>query len=255
MASLRFQTNYLYRLLLIFGILCYFTVPSAAAGDVLNLYFTDFPPFSIREEDGRPAGRLNDYFARMLDIAEINYVVKYYPPRRFSQVVHNGRAPIAITFDNILDKSLYFVSENPVLKLEFNLYWRKDTAPKNSISELQDTKMAVILGYSYGGILSTITDAQNVEIQSLSDSSNSLDMLTTGRVKYLLNYTATMEYNFSSASLNQIQSHHIGSTALYVGIRKNLTDAQKTLFRLEQAYIEVKENGVIDQAFERYIAR
>ncbi len=157
-----------------------FLLQKSAAATPLSLFYTDFPPFTFRNEMGEPSGVLIDYFTYMMHISDVNYVSKYIPPKRFVKILEQGEPMIVTGLPYLIDKELYYVSDDPVLTMHFRFYWLEGTKPIENISEFRNTRLAAILGYTYGRILTTLDERQNVEVRYIPGSASSLDLLKAG---------------------------------------------------------------------------
>lgn len=222
------------------------------AEENIQLYYSDFPPYSIHTEHEKPRGILIDYFSHMMNAAGLGFNFKFYPQKRIESVIDAGRANIFPAFYHFIDQEYYYVSSKPILALHFNLYWMKGTAPVDSITDLNNTSLGVIFGYTYNGTVDAIPETSNVLVKAIAHSKSSLEVLRRGRVQYLINYSASMNYNFSKEELNMLESAPVGMVHQYLALNKSLDNAEEKLSQLEKAYMQAQKDGFIEEAFERY---
>ena len=84
-------------------------------------------------------------------------------------------------------KVLY--SEQPVCYLHLRLYRLVGTPEISQLSQLQNQRLIVIRGYSYGGQLEPLKQRpQGIQWLDATDNHNALEMLTMHRADYLLTY-------------------------------------------------------------------
>lgn len=239
--------------LLFTGIIIFFYCPLVTANESIEITYSDFPPFSIvSERKDQPNGLMVDYFAHILHQSNINYTFKFNSLKRSLLAIRSGSATIFPTFKHLVNNQYYHTTDEPILYLKFNLYWKKGTKPVTHLQDLNDTELGVMFGYSYDNRIDTIDPSKNITIRPIANPRKSLEILMSGRVDYLLNYESSMNYFYSQEQMHDTENTYAGTATQYLAINKTISDAKEKLDHLEQSSRIANNNGFVEILLERY---
>ncbi len=207
-----------------------------------------FPPFYIVESVNQVEGHIVDMITTILKRASIDYVVRGYPPKRLYQNVADGTTNIWIgNIEVPVYKDKIFHSDFPIVLLELRVYAIGDTELPSTLEELRGKEIITMRGYSYGGVIHFLEDPENNIILDPSNSHTSaLLKLQGGRSDYLLDFKYPISQELKTTEVKDLTYRTLLKIPTYMIVSKKTPNAEEILHRMETAYHQLKEEGVIE---------
>lgn len=211
----------------------------------LRVGVLDLPPLVHIHGNGQLSGPLLEYMQALLHEAHIPYQLEGFPPRRLYRNLANGTSDFWIGVKQAPDyegKVLY--GDQPILTLHLQLYWLPEAAPLQSLEQLQEQKLIVIRGYSYGGRLEPLKDREiGLNLLAVESHYRALEILTLRRGDYLLNYAETVDEMLPQNHQITLQHTAIAELPMYLIISRQTPEAEQLMARLNQATRQLRANG------------
>ena len=209
---------------------------SAAAADLVFGAF-DFEPYFIVDQDSfaLTGGLWAEQARQLFAEAGFPFIAKGYPVKRLYRNVATGETNVifgTLTNQEYAGKALF--SKEPIQILNLNVYFVGKTEPVDSIEALSGKSVAVIRGYSYGGLIVSLKEQANV--QEISSDEGGLAMLVAGRASYFLDYAEGIEPQLASHPIPDLNHHMISKVPIHIVISKATPDADEVARRLDEAY-------------------
>ncbi|MBF0376627.1 MAG: transporter substrate-binding domain-containing protein [Desulfamplus sp.] len=211
----------------------------------LEIGIFTFPPFAVIEEGKEPSGILIDYIKPILERCNIKYSIKGYPPKRLYKYLADGEADISLGVKGVpeLEGNVLYSSDK-ITDIDLRVYSRADTPPIKTKEDMHGKRIITIRGYSYGGFIKYI---ENPATKIVADMTNGHELafkkLQAQRADYVLDYSLPSEKALKSIIIPNIQSHSISLLEVFFIVSKKSPDAENLLKKLEQAFIELKQEG------------
>ena len=209
---------------------------SAAAADLVFGAF-DFEPYFIVDQDSfaLTGGIWAEQARQLFAEAGLSYVAKGYPVRRLYKNIASGETNVIFgTIANAEYAGKALFSKEPIQVLTLNVYFVGTTASVDSVEALSGKSVAVIRGYSYGGLIASLRERADVE--EITSDEGGLAMLATGRVSYFLDYAEGVEAPLASHPMPDLNHRMIGKVPIHIVISKATPNADEVARRLDEAY-------------------
>jgi ABC-type amino acid transport substrate-binding protein len=201
----------------------------------IEFAYVEQPPRTFTNAEGKADGQvirlMNDVFGK----AGIAWRAVPYPAARLFENLKDGTSQVSIlvrvpALENAClwsksdfggeDIRVYSIGNKPAIKS------REDLIGKNVIA---------LRGYSYGGLVSFLTDEKNNINLSLASSNDvSFEMLAAGRADYLVQYGEASDRVLAAKPVADARFTVIGRINRYLVISKAYPEAEKTMARLEE---------------------
>ena len=153
MRYIRFWRNKIFVSLLI-GVISF--AVNADNTSTLKVGLLDFPPYYVQSADQPPSGELVELLSDIMSRLDRKWHARFYPtPRLLSHIVE-GKLDLTMLIRHPLlsEKALY--GQKPVGRLVLNAYHRASSPAVNDISELKRSRLILIRGYGYGGLIAQL---------------------------------------------------------------------------------------------------
>ena len=214
-------------------------------GFVLNAGYFEFSGLTYTDDNGNPAGFVNEITMKTLDNAGIPYKLEDYSAARFFKQleegdVHffNGLSSIPVVSENCISSDL------KLFPLEMRVYWRGDKAPITEKEDLIGHSVILVRGFTYKDWGAWIREGnQNIQFFDVNTHASAFKMLQRGRAEYLLNYKYIDAEVLGDIQIPDLQVKPLYRWYCYFNIHKNTPQAQALLKRIEASYRELVQKG------------
>jgi len=224
-------------------------VGSANAREVdLKIGVLHFPPFYIVSEKDGISGIYTDILEKVLTRAGYSYSIDGFPPKRFYTQLGDNTTNLFLGVRG----SKYIKDKVEFGDLKFEgIQLRAYSTNKNRVitkkEELIGKKLIVIRAFGYGGLASYLKKPENnIQLIETTDHYTAFKMLAANRGDYLLDYRATSTLVMDKLNMTEIHYGVLLQANTYFIINKKYPSYKDVLRKLEAAYLELVEEGVID---------
>lgn len=220
---------------IVLGVLALFSV--AKASEEMRFAYFHFPDFTYTDDDGLPAGSVNEISANLAERAGYRWIGTELPPRRFSAAIARGDEHAAIVTPALLKADHVFVSEEDAATVRLMAYTLEGARPVRSLDDLQGRAAILRFGYSYGGIRSFFDEPRNgvVITGEAHSTKQAVDMLAAGRGDVLLEYPNHIRHLPAERKLVRLIGHDLRRIPLFLIVSKRAPSAEEKFTRLSAA--------------------
>ena len=213
------------------------------------------PPLSMVRSPTNVQGPLVEYIHQLLQHAKLPYQVEGFPARRLYRNLSEGKSQFWIGVKHVPQyegKVLY--SEQPVCYLHLRLYRLAGTPEISQLSQLQNQRLIVIRGYSYGGQLEPLKRRpQGMQGLDANDNHIALEMLAMHRGDYLLTYAepiGELKDQYPHLFL-ELQQTPLDSLPMYLVLNRQTPQAESLMKQLNQSAETLRQQGETARIFAR----
>ena len=213
------------------------------------------PPLSMVRSSTDVQGPLVEYIHQLLQHAKLPYQIEGFPARRLYRNLGEGKSQFWIGVKHVPQyegKVLY--SEQPVCYLHLRLYRLASTPEIQQLSQLQNQRLIVIRGYSYGGQLEPLKQRpQGLQGLDANDNHIALEMLTMHRADYLLTYAEPIgELKAEYPDLfRELQQTPLDTLPMYLVLNRQTPQAESLMKQLNQSAETLRQQGETARIFAR----
>lgn len=216
------------------------------ARQILQVGYTEFPPFTYQNSRGQAAGEFIDVTRKV--IFEAGYVTEFVflPHRRLLLHLRNGRVTLAPSISGT-PLLVHDTLESWVNPVTFELHaWHLNTQKTlQTLDQIKQKRVLVINGYNYGGLLSWMENQSDISLTEAPNHRAAIDMLKRNRGDYLLDYYKPVRELLSAPGDENIHSTKLSSReGVWVFA---LSSPQASILReqFDDAYIRLAEKGEV----------
>ncbi len=215
-----------------------FCSPAVADDRTYHVGILDFPPYSVIEKSGAYKGIMVDLMEKVLKHAGIPYTVKGFPQKRLFSNLSTGKTDIYMGTKGVpFYQGKVIFSDFAVAELDLRVYARKGTPLIQTIEQLKDKRVIVIMGYGYGGLVRFLKDPVNHIIMDPSHTHTlAFRKLKAKRADYVLDYRRPASIAIEEVGIEGVQSHSISKLSIYFIVSKKTPGATELMERMEKAY-------------------
>jgi len=223
--------------------------PAAAANRVYQVGILDFPPYAVIEKSGACKGILVDVLEKVLKEGGISYSMKGFPQKRLFSNLATGESDIYVGIKGVPDyEGKVLFSRFPVTDLDLRVYFNKGTAAIQHIQQLNGTRVIVIMGYGYGGLIKYLQDPANkITLDPSHTHLIALRKLAARRADYLLDYRQPTSMAIQEEGIQGLESHSISKVDIFFIVSKKTPGAEELMKRLEISYQALKAAGKLTE--------
>ena len=217
----------------------------------IQLVYVSFPPYED-SINNKPAGILVQIVIQAFTRADIEYNLTFLPFKRGYDLVKEGKYDGLFNFYKIDKRLPYFDYSRPIIKNPLVFFVRRDSSMTyQSINDLKDKKIGVMIGYTYG---KEFDDAKNFIKDAAAEHVHHFRKVLFGRLdaypcdKMVGIYTARKEGYMDEFKILpnplKIMNGHIG-----------FTKGKHTLVieKINQQIKQMEDSCEIDQIIDNYI--
>ena len=216
---------------------------------VLQTGYFEFPGLTYTDENGNPAGFVNDITIKVLDHAGIPYELKSYPAARLYQNLQEGKLHLfnGVSAIPVVAQST-IASELRLFPIEMRVYWHGDLPEIAEKEDLIGHSVILVRGFTYKDWGAWIRAGdQDIDFFDTNTHESAFGMLQKGRAEYLLNY----KY-IDFEVLEQVEIPDLVTKPLFLwwcafNIHKDAPNAEAVLHALEISYQELVKQGALKQ--------
>jgi polar amino acid transport system substrate-binding protein len=213
----------------------------------LKAGYFEFPGLTYTDENGKPAGFVNDITIKTLENAKIKYSISSYPAARFYEYLSTGKIKLFSGLSSIpIVQQSTISSSVKLFPLEMRIYYVGNKAAITKKEELAGRSVILVRGFTYKDWGAWIRDKENkVNFFETDSHEAAFEMLKRGRADYLLNYK-----HIDTDVLNKIKIPNLIIKPLFKGycyfnIYKDTPNARQLLKILENSYLQLIREGKI----------
>ncbi|MBI9091030.1 MAG: transporter substrate-binding domain-containing protein [Desulfobacterium sp.] len=222
-----------------------FTVKAHGDNFVLKVGYFDFPGLTYVDENGKPAGLVNEITTKTLDNAKIAYTMESYPAARFYDYLAKGKIHLFNGLSSIpLVKESSISSKVTLFPLEMGIYYLGDRKKVTQKEQLAGNSVILIRGFTYKDWGGWIRDKRNrVNYYETNTHGAAFKMLLRNRADYLLSYKYIGDDFLKNAPIPNLVIQPLFRWHCGFNINKNTPNAPALLERLEQSYHDLVARG------------
>lgn len=215
-----------------------FCSPAVADDRTYHVGILDFPPYSVIEKSGAYKGIMVDLMEKVLKHAGIPYTVKGFPQKRLFSNLSTGKTDIYMGTKGVpFYQGKVIFSDFAVAELDLRVYARKGTPLIQTIEQLKDKRVIVIMGYGYGGLVRFLKDPVNhITMDPSRTHTLAFRKLKAKRADYVLDYRRPASIAIEDVGIESVQSHSISKLGIYFIVSKKTPGAAGLMERMEKAY-------------------
>lgn len=176
------------------------------------------------------------------------YYHKRYPPARLYHNLASGEIHIFLGSKKVLvyeGKTLY--SKLMITQIDLRVYTIGQKELPTTKEGLIGKKLITLRGYGYDGLIEFLELPENNIILNPANSHEpAFKMLEAGRVDYLLDYKKPAEKVLRNNPVQNLKFSSISKVDAYFVISKETPNAEDVLRRMEDAYMQLKDEGKIE---------
>ena len=213
------------------------------------------PPLAEVQSPTDVQGPLVEYIHQLLQSAKLPYQIEGFPARRLYRNLSEGKSQFWIGVKHVPQyEGKVPYSEQPVCYLHLRLYRLVGTPEISQLSQLQNQRLIVIRGYSYGGQLEPLKQRpQGIQWLDATDNHNALEMLTMHRADYLLTYAepiGELKAQYPDLFL-ELQHTPLENLPMYLVLNRQTPQAETLMKQLNQAAETLRQQGETARIFAR----
>ncbi|KAA1174486.1 transporter substrate-binding domain-containing protein [Marinobacter salinexigens] len=236
------------RLLLLAGmlVLAQLAHGNGNPGDTVRIAYVEFPPITYRNDDGEPSGMFIDITRKVALEAGYTPEFLYLPVSRAYLYLENGQidawtgvSGVPALMGHVLES---WASPMPV---QLSAWYLSGRSALNHFDQLQNKRVIVIGGYTYGGLLYWLEGQPSIRVTEAPNHRAALEMLKRDRGDYLLDYRQPVRDILTMPGDSQIRESEVRSRNL--AWLFSLANPRAALLREEfdDAYVRLAERGEV----------
>ena len=189
-----------------------------------------FPPYVYVDMDGELSGLWMTQLYPVLNEAGISFNAVHVPIKRFYASAATGKIDLFAMPKGRAGMENVVFSERPFAHFDLRAFWLDGAENIQALSQLSGHKVALIKGYSYGGLLATnIQSDQQLEFVTAENQKVALEMLMNKEVDYVLGYWAVMTYLQKNYPNEQINNMKIAELPIYLAMHNSVNNAEQLM--------------------------
>ncbi|MDO8606327.1 MAG: amino acid ABC transporter [Phaeospirillum sp.] len=210
------------------------TAPTAPPRELEYVYPDQSVWTTKVDEHGDPENPLLRLAAVMFEKAGIPWHGRRYPAARMFNYLNDGTAEFSMLVKAPALAECCLLSKAPVASTELRVYHMPDKPPIRSKEDLNGKRIITIRGYSYGGLLTFISDPANgISNNTAIKHEAAFAMLEAGRGDYLLDYAGPAIEVLNGHPIGGVRYSLLSKLDVYLVLAKSYPDAKNVMARLE----------------------
>lgn len=183
---------------------------------------------------GEPDNPLLQVAELLFARAGIPWHGKPYPASRLFRYLQNGTAQFSMLVKAPALQECCLFSRKPIAVAEIRAYRRVSSSPVRNVEGLAGKQVITIRGYSYGGIISFISDPAHRVTNNVTDShASAFRMLDNGRADYVIDYAGPAAEVLAAERIEGMVYDVLSRQDVHLVLSKSYPDAQEVMQRLE----------------------
>lgn len=184
--------------------------------------------------DGEPDNPLFRVAAALFAKAGIAWHGRSYPAARMFKYLQDGNAQFSMLVQSPALQACCLLSRKPVAVTEIRVYHPENKAPINSLADLAGKNIITIHGYSYGGLLTFLSDEANrIHNNVALTHPSAFKMLARQRADYVVDYAGPAAEVLAAEPLPGLRSEVLSRQEVHLVLVKSYPEASKVMSRLE----------------------
>ncbi|MAD73216.1 MAG: hypothetical protein CML20_00150 [Rheinheimera sp.] len=190
----------------------------------LHWGYVHFPPYFVETAPGLAEGELAALLQRVMQDLQLEMRAQQYPNRRMINLLNEGGLDLAMVISSVLTQQhLYLRSAQPVAMMELAVYWQPGTQPVRQLSDLNNSRLIVMSGYTYGGLREKLEPGNGFirQLVQIEQHRLGIEALQLDRGEYFLSYRHAMP----PESEHQLNYHILDSIEMFLWLRQALPNS------------------------------
>ncbi|WP_290612235.1 hypothetical protein [Arsukibacterium sp. UBA3155] len=186
--------------------------------------YVHFPPYFVETAPGLAEGELAALLQRVMQDLQLEMRAQQYPNRRMINLLNEGGLDLAMVISSVLTQQhLYLRSAQPVAMMELAVYWQPGTQPVRQLSDLNNSRLIVMSGYTYGGLREKLEPGNGLirQLVQIEQHRLGIEALQLDRGEYFLSYRHAMP----PESEHQLNYHILDSIEMFLWLRQALPNS------------------------------
>lgn len=212
---------------------CLLVANTTVQAETLRLGSPFFPPYVYVDMDGELSGLWMTQLSPVFDEAGIVFDAIHVPIKRFYASAATGKIDLFAMPKGRAGMENVVFSERPFAHFDLRAFWLDGAENIQQLSQLSGKKVALIRGYSYGGLLER--SEKQIEFVTADNQKIALKMLMEQKVDYVLGYWAVMtslQKNYPNVQINNMK---IASLPIYLAMHNRVENAEQLIRRFNAA--------------------
>lgn len=233
-------------------------LPVLAAGqearppEPVRIAYTEFPPFTYRNELGQPAGSLIELTRRVAVEAGYRPEFVSLPINRIYLYLRNGNIDLWLGLSGIpaLKNDVLESQVTPSL-VQLSAWYTEGTPPLTHFDDFRGKTVIVINGYSYGSLLEKMSRRLDVRITEAPHHRSAIAMLRRKRGDYLLDYRHPVQQILVDTDSSPVYESEVRTR--YVAWLFSLARPDAVILRdaFDEAYMRLAARGEVEPVQQR----
>lgn len=226
---------YFQRYFLLFLSLMLSTVTYAQAAPI-KLGAPFFPPYAYFDIDGQLSGIWIKQLNPTLSKANIDFKAVHLPIARFYSSVATGKVQFSALPKGLPGMEKVLFSQQPFAYFDLRVFWLNQAPEITQVGQLADKRVALIKGYSYGGVLQQdLPETSRGQFVVAENQLQAIKMLLNNEVDYVVGYWAIMDFLQKNFPDTQLSNQKVAELPVYFAVHQSTPDAKGIIARFEQA--------------------
>ena len=169
------------------------------------------------------------------------------PNRRARKMINEGTTGFAIgSIIALDDPSDFYISRRSVARIDLRVYWIGEQTAVTQASDLNRQSVILISSFDYSGLCDYVEDPINKVTLAVNVEGHkrALSALSVKRATYMLGYRAPVDLIQLEMNIQNLHSHPIDQSEIYLIIHKSVKNSRQIMDKLEQAYSELYPSSV-----------
>lgn len=219
---------------------------NGSPGDTVRIAFVEFPPITYRNAAGEPSGMFIDITRKVALEAGYTPEFLYLPVSRAYLYLENGQIDAWTGVSGVPAlKGDVLESWASPMAVQLSAWYLAGKRPLQHFRQLQNKRVIVIGGYTYGGLLYWLEAEPSIRVTEAPNHRAALEMLKRSRGDYLLDYRQPVRDILKMPGDSQLRESEVRSRNL--AWLFSLANPRAAILRdaFDDAYVRLAERGEV----------
>ena len=220
---------------------------AVAKSKILRLGYIEFHPYFYTNNDGTPEGIFIDIAEKVFCEAGFLLQAVQLPTKRMVAYLINGEIDVWMGLKTLPEfEGKAYLGNSILAELVLRAYMIGGKPTLHVKADFKNKKIIVLRGYSYGGWIQYLESPfNNIELLTADSHYAAFQMLNAGRADYLLDYRRPSEAILQQMDITDIRFSDMAVFPCFFVVSKKLPQGQTILDRLEAAFQNLKQKGLL----------
>ena len=239
------RVRVLFHLALLSGALLTGAALADADREIIRAAFIEFPPLTFTNEQGQAEGSFIDLTEKIARRAGYQVNWQELPIGRVYLYLEQGIIDLWPGSASVPELASYTRETNFLPgTIRLNAYHLDDTPPAYELEDLQGSRLILIRGYTYFGLLESLKADPETFITVAPDHRSAIRMLRYRRGDYLVNFQAPMDALLAQSPMDTLTYNNLLSWPLNFVFSASAPGTETMILDFNRAWIELQAEGV-----------